>query len=139
MWKSLKIVNWTKHAELASFWTNTQQGKFLKPSNIFLQCNYGRMFCTWLNLGSGLQMQCIKPQEFLLQIWVLRKQSVFINLSCSHVLEMIFGRISDFILLCISLWRRLYTNLLHSTGEYCFHCVRYTTFSQVPAQWISSI
>lgn len=72
-------------------------------------------------------MQCTKPQEYLLQIWVSRRQSASTSLSCYHELEMIFARIRDCILLCISLWRNLFISLLPSIRESCFLYVRYIT------------
>lgn len=85
-------------AELESFSINTQQARFPNLSNTYLRCSFGRKSCTWLNLRNGHQLLLMKPQGFLLQIWVWKRQNVFTSLSYSHGSGRISERIRDCIL-----------------------------------------
>lgn len=109
---------------LGSFLTNIPQARCQRLSNTYLLCNFGRKSCIWLNQRNGHQMLCFRPLEYLLQIWVWKRQNVFLSLSCFHGSGKIFRRIRDYILPCTSLWRSLYINQLPSIRGFCFHFVR---------------
>ena len=112
-------------AALGSFSINIQPVECPKQLNPSLRWRTGRMSCIWWSPRIGHLMRCIKLQEFLLPICLSNRQGDFIGLSCSHVSEKIFGRTSGCILLFISLWKSVSTNLPLSLEEFYFLCVRY--------------